>query len=368
MTLLGNKTILIVDDIPENIDVLSALLGDQYRIKAATNGKKAIKIANTEPKPDLILLDVMMPGMDGYEVCQQLKAEETSKRIPVIFVTALYDTEDEEKGLALGAIDYITKPISPAIVKARVKNHLLLKEQTDALQKSITMLEHEAEISQQKADLGLQAGGLAHDILNILSSAMLVEMITELLPEKYPDKQTVDEYIKLTHESLLLGEEVCRGFTSYLQEIGSEAMVQEVLPLLQPIDIYSRKFKGTIIKDFSDDLPQINCRGFQIKRVLVNLFTNAYQALDGQKDKEIIIKTWSENEQVFIAVKDNGPGIPKDILEDIFKERFTTKKTGTGLGLFMVKEIIDNHNGTISVNTTKWNGSTFTICFPTAKG
>jgi putative two-component system response regulator len=120
-------TILIVDDTPENITVLSALLKDRYRTKVATNGFKAIDIASTTPPPDLILLDIMMPEMDGYEACRRLRQNPITSDIPVIFLTARSQVGDEELGLKVGAVDYITKPISPPVVLARVKTHLALK-------------------------------------------------------------------------------------------------------------------------------------------------------------------------------------------------------------------------------------------------
>jgi sigma-B regulation protein RsbU (phosphoserine phosphatase) len=119
--------VLIVDDTPENIQVLMEALKNQYAIVAAINGEKALRMAVTEPKPDLILLDVMMPGMDGHEVCRRLKADEQVRHIPIIFVTAKTEVEDETLGFQLGAMDYITKPFSIPVVKARVKAHLELK-------------------------------------------------------------------------------------------------------------------------------------------------------------------------------------------------------------------------------------------------
>ncbi len=121
------RSILIVDDTPENIDVLVAVLGETYAIKAATNGERALKIATSKHRPDLILLDIMMPEMDGYEVCRRLKGNRLTQEIPVIFVTAMSGNEDEAKGFEMGAIDYITKPVSPPIVQARVRNILELQ-------------------------------------------------------------------------------------------------------------------------------------------------------------------------------------------------------------------------------------------------
>ena len=126
--------VLVVDDSPTNIDVLSSSLRSDYIVKAATNGKKALQIAFSDNQPDIILLDIMMPEMDGYEVCERLKSDPATQNIPVIFITAMSETVDEELGLGLGAVDYITKPFSPALIKARVKNHIKLKQQRDQLE------------------------------------------------------------------------------------------------------------------------------------------------------------------------------------------------------------------------------------------
>lgn len=131
MEVIEKPKVLIVDDTPENIQVLMETLKDKYTIVAAINGEKALKLALTKPLPDLILLDIMMPEMDGYEVCRRLKSEESTQNIPVIFVTAKSEIEDETLGFELGAVDYITKPFSIPVVKARVKAHLDLKRLRD---------------------------------------------------------------------------------------------------------------------------------------------------------------------------------------------------------------------------------------------
>lgn len=131
---MGKKTILIVDDVPANIRILGESLRSDYKIRLATSGKKALEIAGSSNPPDLILLDIIMPEMDGYEVCRQLKEDSTTKDIPVIFITSMNQEEDETKGLALGAVDYIVKPFSFPIVKARVKTHLELKHHRDTLE------------------------------------------------------------------------------------------------------------------------------------------------------------------------------------------------------------------------------------------
>jgi putative two-component system response regulator len=140
----GEKpSILVVDDTPDNLTLVSNLLKKDYRVRVAINGEKALKIAFSETPPDLILLDVMMPVMDGYEVCQQLRNSPLTAHIPIIFLTAKSEVEDERKGLSLGASDYITKPISPPILEARVKTHLAAKAYSDFLTDKTAYLESE---------------------------------------------------------------------------------------------------------------------------------------------------------------------------------------------------------------------------------
>jgi putative two-component system response regulator len=147
------QTVLIVDDTPDNIALISSALKDRYRVKAATEGEKALGIASLDPPPDLILLDVMMPGMDGYEVCRRLKEDPRTGDIPVIFLTARSHEEDEQRGLELGAVDYISKPISPAILLTRVATHLQLKGVRDFLKDKSDYLEQ--EVARRTQEVGI---------------------------------------------------------------------------------------------------------------------------------------------------------------------------------------------------------------------
>ena len=142
-TLIEKPTVLVVDDTPDNLTLMSGLLRDHYKVKVANHGERALKIATSEDPPHLILLDIMMPDIDGYEVCRRLKADASTRDIPVIFLTAKSDVQDETYGLELGAVDYITKPISPPIVLARVKTQLALKAGADFLRDKNDFLEQE---------------------------------------------------------------------------------------------------------------------------------------------------------------------------------------------------------------------------------
>ncbi|WP_028101126.1 response regulator [Pseudoduganella violaceinigra] len=145
LELIAKKTVLLVDDAPDNLVLMNDLLKDLYKVKVANSGEKALRIALSGPLPDLVLLDVMMPEMDGYQVCRRLKADPATRDIPIIFLTAKSEVDDEKLGLDLGAVDYITKPISPPITLARVRNHLMLKEHADFLRDKNDFLEKEVE-------------------------------------------------------------------------------------------------------------------------------------------------------------------------------------------------------------------------------
>ena len=180
----NKQVILVVDDTPENIDVLSGTLRSEYKVKAALNGEKALKLAFTEPHPDLILLDIMMPGMDGYEVCRALKANPRTHKIPVVFITAKSEVADEQKGLEMGAVDYITKPISPPIVKIRVQTHLALSNQNHILEKKV--IERTEQLNQTRLEIIRRLGRAA----------------------EYKDNETGMHVIRMSHYARLLAEAI----------------------------------------------------------------------------------------------------------------------------------------------------------------
>jgi phosphoserine phosphatase RsbU/P len=141
------KTILLVDDAPANIQVANSILKDTYKVRIATNGEKALELARTKPLPDLVLLDIEMPGMDGYEVCTRLKADRETREIPVIFLTGKTEAEDETRGFGVGAVDYVHKPFSPAVVLARVQTHLALRGAREQLAEQLLAIRRELELA-----------------------------------------------------------------------------------------------------------------------------------------------------------------------------------------------------------------------------
>ena len=149
MTSPEKKTILLVDDTPANIQVANSILKDDYKIRIATSGPKALELTKVQPRPDLILLDIMMPEMDGYEVCASLKANVETKDIPVIFLTGKTDAEDETRGFEVGAVDYIHKPFSPIVVKARVRTHLMLRDAREQLARQLNEINNELQMARE---------------------------------------------------------------------------------------------------------------------------------------------------------------------------------------------------------------------------
>jgi phosphoserine phosphatase RsbU/P len=145
----NRKTLLLVDDAPANIQVANSILKDDYRVRVATSGAKALELVKVKPVPDLILLDVEMPEMDGYEVCRRLKSDPETREIPVIFLTGKTEAEDETRGFSVGAVDYIHKPFSPAVVKARVETHLALRETREQLARQLSAIQNELEMARK---------------------------------------------------------------------------------------------------------------------------------------------------------------------------------------------------------------------------
>jgi putative two-component system response regulator len=177
----GKPTILVVDDTPENLVLMSSLLKDSYQVRAANHGERALKIAFSDQPPDLILLDIMMPDIDGYEVCRQLKAQPSTRDIPIIFLTARSDMEDEQKGLTLGAVDYITKPINPPIVLARVAAQLSLKAKTDFLrERNEFLLEKNDYLKEKNSFLHDKNAFLEHEVARRTEEVTAIQDVTIL--------------------------------------------------------------------------------------------------------------------------------------------------------------------------------------------
>ena len=214
----GKKIVLLVDDAPANIKVANSILKDDYDIRVATSGAKALELIKSGPLPDLVLLDVMMPEMDGYEVCARLKATPEAREIPVIFLTSKTEADDETKGFEVGAVDYIHKPFSPAVVKARVRTHLRLREANEQLAQQLLAINNELELARQ-----IQLSILPHAIPTIegLDIAARYVPMTSVAGDFY-DFIVVDD----KHLGILVADVSGHGLASAL----IASMLQSALP------------------------------------------------------------------------------------------------------------------------------------------
>lgn len=391
-----SSTILIVDDNPTNLKVLCAAIANYgWVILVATDGESALEQAEYA-QPNLILLDVMMTGINGFETCQQLKANPLTQNIPVIFMTALTDTIDKVKGLSIGAVDYITKPFQTEEVLARVKVHLKIHSLTKQLEAQKIQLadrvtERTVELSdamqelqqsqlqlvqsEKMSTLGQLVAGVAHEINNpvgFLSGNLFhiakyandliehLKLYRQNYPQATPDieKNARDIYIEELIEdlpqvitSMNVGIERIHHISTSLRTFSrADTSTKVDFNIHEGIDstllILKHRLKANhkipeieIIKEYGD-LPNIQCYPGQLNQVFMNLITNSIDALEeyaakNSQPNKITIKTSikPDVQSVLISVKDNGPGIPLEVKERIFDQFFTTKSVGKGTGL-----------------------------------
>ena len=245
------QTILIVDDTQENILLLSEVLESDYMTKAAIDGERALKIAFAAEPPDLILLDVMMPGMSGYEVCKRLKENPNTSHIPVIFVTAMGEVEDETKGLELGAVDYITKPISPPIVMARVKTHLERYEQKRELQQMVVKLEEQArelEAWNQKLEQRVAEGVAQLDRLGRMKRFFSPAVADLILAGN------ADDPLKTHRREIVVVFLDMRGFTTFSESADPEEVMSVLAEYHAAMGELITKHAGTLERFTGDGI------------------------------------------------------------------------------------------------------------------
>ena len=413
--------ILIVDDNTTNLSVLSqALKTAQYKVRMATDGEDALAQVERH-QPELILLDIEMPNMDGFETCRRLQANPNTQGIPIIFMTSLADTEKKVKGLSLGAVDYITKPFEASEVLARIKVHWRLKQLTDSLERQVSdrtqaLEQAQVQLVQQEklSALGEFVAGVAHEINNPLGCIVgnvnaaedyindLLEII-DLYAEKFPQPgaeieaklEEIDlDYLREDLPKLIGamkdgGERITTISKSLRIFSRADSDVQQDFNIHDGIDstvmILRHRLKANnyrpeikVIAKYGN-LPEIKCFPGQLNQVFINLLANAIDAIDEgnqgltyaeiqARSNHIIIKTeLSPQQQVVIRIQDNGKGMTEEVKKRIFERLFTTKGVGkgTGLGLAIAHQIIvDKHHGSIAVNSSPGAGTEFVITLP----
>jgi signal transduction histidine kinase len=394
------QTILIVDDVPANIGVLVEFLEDQqFRVLVARDGEEALERCQVV-QPDLILLDVMMPGIDGLETCRRLKQHSDTVQIPVIFMTALTDSDNVVAAFDAGGVDYVTKPIRITEVLARINTHLALRAMHKQLSEQNRLLQETNDRliqSEKLASIGQLAAGVAHEINNpigFVSSNLgsLQSYVTSLFG-------VVDDYEQAAGAAPAVASRIAElkeaAEVDFLREdflaLMSESRegLQRVKDIVQSLKDFSHvdsagtvftdlhrglnstlnivnseiKQKAEVVKEYGD-IPQVQCVASQVNQVFMNLLVNAAHAI--AERGVITIRTGQAGDWVWIQIEDTGSGMSADTMQRIFEPFFTTKPIGkgTGLGLSVSYGIVNRHGGRIEVHSELGKGTRFTVHLP----
>ena len=373
----SNTQILIVDDNPTNIDLLRRYLEpENYRISAVTSGEKAIALAG-KLQPNIILLDIMMPGIGGYETCVIIKNDPLTKHIPIIFVTAKVAPEDLRKGFAVGGADYITKPVDQDVLLARVSYQL-------SVQKKQQLERQLLEKSQYMASLGELVAEITHEVASPLGNIQLIigalkselRHLNEELEKGVLQKKELTDFfseymdaITTCEKNSLRAETIMTSFKSVavsqcrskIEPFNLRKLVEDVLQTLIP------KLKRTQ-HQINIEIPieiELTTYSGALIHIITNLINNALiHGFENIEKGVVDISASVENDRVTIIVDDDGNGIPKELIDKIFTKFFTTKagSGGSGLGLHICQKMAEEElQGTIQVISPEHKGCRFVL-------
>ena len=364
----NKQTILIVDDVKENIDLLIELL-HEHDLVTALNGKTALEIVKEEDI-DLILLDIMMPDMDGYEVCSILKKSFKTMHIPVIFLSAKTKHEDLEKGFEVGAVDYITKPFFPNELLARVDTHLKLRAYEKNLEERVNEEVERNRVKQQmiyqqskQAALGELLMHIAHQWKQPLSSLGSINLLTRA---KLDSGISIshDEYLKSIDKSedlIMFMSQTIDTFKDFYKQSSEDKDFFIHESLLDVLSIVEATFNYDNIKIYvsTNEDKEVFGNVNEFSQVIFSILNNARDIFNLREINNPEINIAIDNAK--ISISDNGGGVDEDIIKNIFLPN-VSKTNGTGIGLYLSKNIILKNNGTISASNNG-AGATFYIEF-----
>ena len=408
--------VLIVDDVPDLVKIAAqALRTDGHQVLAAGSGQQALELSVSQ-RPDVILLDVMMPGMDGIEVCRRLKADPQTRNIPVILVTAKTSNDDVVRGLNAGADDYVGKPYRQEILAARVRSALRAKQGHDAvcqinerLQTEIAQrkrMENELARAQRLESIGRLAAGIAHEIntpsqylgdnLRFIEQgfadlAKLLEALYRLLAaaaqaELAPDLVAeIHDAARQSLEGLWRIAHIVSAVKAFSPANGEHKVLTDLNQAIHStLVVCENQWKpvADVVTDLDPHLPLVPCAAGEFNEVILNLVLNAAQAIadagrhlpmtvdGGEARGRIMIQTRNTAEGIEIRIQDSGTGIAEEIRGRVFEPFFTTREPGQGIGQGLAIAhaiVVQKHHGTITFESELGQGTTFTIRLPAGR-
>ncbi|MCB9451383.1 MAG: hybrid sensor histidine kinase/response regulator [Anaerolineaceae bacterium] len=361
-----NADIMIVDDTLPNLQVLSEMLTERgYEVRGVSDGHMALTAIRAE-LPDLILLDVQMPNMNGYEVCRQLKDDELTRDVPVIFISALDDVFDKVRGFDVGGVDYITKPFQIEEVLARVESHLALYRLQKRLQQALI---REMEVNEIRSRFLSMA---SHDLRNPLA---VILTTTDLL-SRYADKMSEEKkninFDKIRAQVQIMVDMLDDVLTVGKVDVGKVTFTPEVFDLeafcqilIEEVSIVIDKAQKVIFTCTGECSRVMMDKGL-IRHIVSNLLSNAVKY--SPRNEPVTLDVVCDGHKAVFRIQDQGIGIPEDdqqhLFETFYRAANVGRIAGTGLGLSIVKQSVDIHGGSIEFESAEGIGTTFTITIP----
>ena len=359
--------VIVVDDTPANLQLLTGMLKERgYKVRPVPSGKLALQAAKNDP-PDLILLDIMMPEMDGYEVCERLKADDKLKEISVIFISALNETMDKVRAFGVGGVDYVTKPFQFEEVAARVSTHLELQRQRRKLRENYERMRRLEELRDNLVHM------IVHDLRSPLTGIsgfldLALELGKETLTEDGLEylrtaKRSTTAVIGMVSAVLDVSKMEAGEMKLHLAECDLVRIAADLMS-----DMQSLKEGREMVLDAPPAPVTVVADGDLLLRVIQNLLGNALKFTPS--DGWIRLGIEPDEDRICVTVRDNGPGIPAEYLEKIFEKfgqveaRASRRKFSTGLGLTFCKLAVEAHGGSIGVKSEVDKGSTFWFVLP----
>ncbi|MDY7021875.1 MAG: response regulator [Cyanobacteriota bacterium] len=364
--------ILIVDDLPDNLRLLSETLSDRgYEVQCAINGKLALMAVQNAP-PDLILLDIKMPGIDGYEVCRELKSQESTSEIPVIFLSALDDAFDKVKAFNVGGVDYVTKPFQVEEVLARVENQLTIcRLQKQLHRQNLKLSKLNQDFADSNKELEQFAYIVSHDLQQPLQTITGFAELMLSLKSEIDLEEEADEYVTPILEEGIRMQGLIKDLLEYsrvgskrreLKPVDCNLILAETLRNLH----HSIEESQAIITHKT--LPTVNADKIQLGQLFQNLIGNGIKYCRPGVIPQVTILTEQKQQEWVFEIQDNGIGIASSYFERVFQifQRLHTAQEypGTGIGLAICKKIVERHGGKIWVESELGVGTTFYFTIP----